>query len=230
MFMASTSAFGQAGYVTQLNGTSTTATAAPAVPTAVQTPVPASGVSQPAIIMTQSGENVLRAGTPIALKMREALTTKGKDLKVGYRFQMEVAEPVIVNGITVIPVGSPATGEVTDIRNKGMWGKSGKINARAIYVRANGRQIRLTGQMDDKGVTGTAAVVGAIALLPVAGFFMTGTSAEIPIGNPVNAFIDEDVAFAPSGNAPTPMTVPASTAPVAAPAPAAAPVSANPGR
>lgn len=219
-WIVSTAAYGQAGQVTQLNGTPTTPAVAPAA-AAAPAPSPAPSVPQPAVIMTQSGENVLRAGTPVALKMREGLTTKGKDLKVGYRFQMEVAEPVIVNGITVIPAGSPATGEVTDVRNKGMWGKSGKINARALYVRANGRQIRLTGQMDDKGVTGTAAVVGAIALLPVAGFFMTGTSADIPLGAPVNAFIDEDVAFAPSGNAPAPMAVPAS--PASAPAPTPAP-------
>lgn len=159
--------------------------------------------------MQQQTENILRAGTPVPLRMREGLTTKGKDLRVGYRFQMEVAEAIVVNGVTVIPAGSPATGEVTDVRNKGMWGKSGKINARPLFVRANGRQIRLTGQMDDKGVTGTAAVVGAVVLLPLAGFFMTGTSAEIPVGAPISAFIDEDVPFAVSAAvAPAPMAVP----------------------
>ena len=141
--------------------------------------------------------------------MREKLTTKGKDLRVGQRFQMEVSEPVVINGVTVIPAGSPAVGEVTDVRNKGMWGKSGKINARPLFVRANGRQIRLTGQMDDKGVTGTAAVVGSVVLLPLAGFFMTGTSAEIPVGAPVSAFVDEDVPFSVSSAAtPAPMAVP----------------------
>lgn len=190
------------------------ASTAPApAPLPAATPLPATpplpAASTGTVVMVQTGDSILRAGTPVALRMREGLTTKGKDLRVGYRFQMEVAEPVIVNGVTVIPAGSPATGEVTDIRNKGMWGKSGKINARAIYLRANGRQIRLTGQMDDKGTTGTAAVVGAIALLPVAGFFMTGTSAEIPVGAPVNAFIDEDVQFSANGPAPAPMAVPA---------------------
>ena len=150
---------------------------------------------------------VLRSGTSVPLKMSEALTTKGKKLKVGYRFQMETAEPIMVNGQTVIPVGSPATGEITEIRNKGMWGKSGRINARVLYVRANGRQIRMTGQLDDKGTTGTAGVVGAAVLLPVAGFFMTGTSAAIPVGTPVTGFVDEDVPVAFSAAAPTPMMV-----------------------
>ena len=89
-----------------------------------------------------------------------------------------------------------------------MWGKSGHINARVLFLRANGRQIRMTGQLDDKGTTGTAGVVASIAFVPVAGFFVTGTSAEIPVGAPVTGFIDEDVpvAFA-AGTAPAPMVV-----------------------
>lgn len=202
-------ALAQSGYVTQLQTTAAAPGSAPSVPTASQPQ--ATGV---AVAMPSHSENILRSGTPVPLKMREMLTTKGKDLRVGHRFQMEVAEPVVVNGVTVIAAGSPAVGEVTDVRNKGMWGKSGKINARPLFVRANGRQIRLTGQMDDKGVTGTAAVVGAVVLLPVAGFFMTGTSAEIPVGAPINAFIDEDVPFAISAAAaPAPMAVPSTPQP-----------------
>jgi hypothetical protein len=140
------------------------------------------------------------------LRTSEELTTAGKKLRVGHRFQLEVAEDVTVNGQIVIPAGSPATGEVTEVRNKGMWGKSGRINARVLFVRANGRQIRLTGQMDDKGTTGTAGVVGAIAFVPVAGFFITGTSARIPVNAPVKAFIDEDVALAFT-TAPAPMLI-----------------------
>lgn len=136
---------------------------------------------------------MIPAGTPISLRMKDHLTTKGKTLKVGHRFNLEVASPVILNGITVVPEGSPALGEVTDVRNKGMWGKSGKINARVLWVRANGRQIRLSGQLDDKGVTGTAGVVGAVLVAPIAGFFITGTSAEIPAGAILTAYLDEDL-------------------------------------
>jgi hypothetical protein len=160
--------------------------------------------AQTATIAPAHTESVLRAGTPVALRMAETLSTQGKKLKSGYRFNLEVAEPVVLNGVTVIPSGTPAVGEVTDVRNKGMWGKSGHINARLLYLRVNGRQIRLTGQMDDKGTTGTAGVVGAVVFLPVAGFFVTGTSAEIATGANVKAFLDEDltVAFTASTAAP----------------------------
>jgi hypothetical protein len=175
-----------------------------------------------AVIQPASVDPVLRTGTPIALKTREGLTTKGKKLKPGQRIQMEVAEAVMLNGAMVIPAGTPAVGEVTDVRNKGMWGKSGRINARVLYATVSGRQIRLTGTFDDKGTTGTAAVVGSAVLLPVAGFFMTGTSANIPLGAPVSAFLDEDVPVAFGATAPAPL-------PVSAPMPAAAamPISAT---
>ncbi|UYY57034.1 hypothetical protein [Sphingomonas sp. S2-65] len=152
--------------------------------------------------------SILRSGTSVPLRTVEALTTKGKKLRVGQRFNLEVAEPVMVDGQVVIPVGSPAVGEITHVRNKGMWGKSGKIEARILYVRANGVQIRLTGQVDDKGVTGTAGVVGAAVLVPVAGFFLTGTSASIPTGSHITAFVEEDLPVSFSGSSPAPMVVP----------------------
>ena len=164
---------------------------------------------------TTSG--TLRAGTSVPLKMSEPLTTLGKKLKVGQRFQLETAENVMNDGNVVIPAGSPATGEVTEVRNKGMWGKSGRINGRVLYVRANGRQIRMSGQLDDKGTTGTAAVVGSLVIIPIAGFFMTGTSANIPLGTPVTAFIDEDVSVAFSGTAAPMVVAPAAVVPVVAP-------------
>ena len=175
---------------------------------------------------------VLRTGTEVPLRLSEELTTQGKKLRVGQRFRLETAEPVIVQGITVIPVGSPAVGEVTDVRNKGMWGKSGQLGARVLYVTVNGRQIRLSGAFDDKGVAGGigAAAVSAIVFLP-AGFFMTGTSARVPMGTSVKAFIDEDVPLALATANPLPLKLnvaPAVPAVVAAPAPAAPVVAATP--
>ena len=161
------------------------------------------------IAETRTQNAMLRAGTPVALRMMEEITTKKKAARVGQRFLMEVAEPVVVNSVTVIPVGTPAWGEITNVRNKGMWGKSGKLDARVLYLRANGRQIRLTGTFDDKGVTGTGGVVASVALVPLAGFFVTGTSAVLPKGGTVGGFIDEDVELAFASAAPAPLAVPA---------------------
>ena len=157
----------------------------------------ATAVAQPTapqVIMPVPVATVLRTGTPVVLRLAEGISTKEKAAKTNDRVRMEVAEAVTVGGVVVIPVGSPAVGELTDVRNKGMWGKSGRIVGRALTVNANGRTIRLSGTFDTKGGAGTAGAVAvsAIVFLP-AGFFMTGKSAELPAGSTVRAFIDEDV-------------------------------------
>lgn len=191
---------------------------APAVVPAVASPAPSAPIAAPS-----TANAILRAGTPVTLSLMEEITTKKKAAEVGQRFMLEVSAPVEVNGVTVIPAGTPAWGELVRVRNKGMWGKSGKLDAKLLFLRVNGRQIRLTGSFDDKGVTGTAAVVGAIALVPIAGFFMTGTSAVLPKGGVVSGFIDEDIELAIANTKPAPMavTAPATPMSIAAPAPTA---------
>ena len=110
------------------------------------------------------------------------------------------------------------TGELTAVRNKGMWGKSGKIEGRVLNLSLNGRTIRMSGAFDDKGVTGTAAVVGAVLLIPVVGFFVTGTSARIPAGSQISSYVDEDIVFTVTPAAaplPIQVTAPAEVAPAA---------------
>jgi len=201
-----------------------TAVVQPAPQTAVQaTPVvqPAPAAPQ-ALIVSPPTQSVLRAGTEIPLRMEEGLDSNDKALREGQQIRMSVASDVRLGNLVVIPAGSPATGEITDLRRKGMWGKSGRINARVLSVRVGDRLIRLTGNFDDKGVTGTAGVVAAIAFVPIAGFFMTGTSAKIPAGGGVKGFLDEDLTIAvPQA---TPVAAPVAAAPVvqaAAPVPAA---------
>jgi len=188
-----------------------------------------------ATIVSAPMENVLRAGTEVPLRVEEGLDSNNKGIREGQQFHLAVANNVMLGGVVVIPAGSPATAEITDLRRKGMWGKSGHIVARAMNVRVGDRLIRLSGTFDEHGTTGTAGVVAAIAFVPIAGFFMTGTSAKIPAGAGVRAFLDEDLTIA-APPLPAPMVVlapatavasgpsapvAAASAPVTAPAPAA---------
>ena len=186
----------------------TTLTPAPvSAPTTASAMAAVVPVDQALPSIAPAGTAILRTGTELPLKLSEELTTKNKAVRVGQRFRLAVAEDVKVDGRTIIPVGSPAMGEITSVRNKGMWGKSGHIGAQLLYVQVNGRQIRLSGTFDDKGVTGTAGVVAAIAFVPIAGFFTTGTSANIPLGSGIKGFIDEDVPLSFAQSAPAPMQV-----------------------
>jgi hypothetical protein len=196
---------------------------------AAQAQAALAGTAQPAMAAPISApvtaNAVLRVGTEVPLRLDQELTTKGKQLRVGDRFHLSTSEPVMVQGVNVIPVGSPAVGGITDVRNKGMWGKSGHLAARVLYVTVNGRQIRLSGAFDDKGVAGGvgAVAVSAIVFLP-AGFFMTGTSAKVPAGTIIKSFTDEDVPLSIPVAAQAPMQVGAPAAPMqvqAAPVPTA---------
>lgn len=162
--------------------------------------------------------NVLRAGAKVPVRTLVELTTKKKAVKSGDRVNIETAEAVMLGNNIVIPAGTPGMAEVTSVRNKGMWGKSGFIEGRVLYLRLAGRQVRLTGTFNDKGVTGTAGVVGAIAFVPIAGFFTTGTSASIPQGSIIPAFLDEDLPFTVAA---APSVAPIEATPTPAPAPVA---------
>jgi hypothetical protein len=192
----------------------TTATIAPAAPQAV--------------ILAPAGPSVLHAGVEVPLRLEEPLNSNDRSLREGQQFRMSVANNVMLGNVVVIPAGSPATGEIVEIRRKGMWGKSGHIIARAINARVGDRLIRLTGNFDEKGTAGGVGAVAVSALVfAPAGFFMTGTSAKIQVGAGVRAFLDEDLTIAaPQAVAPM-ATVPAAVvAPVAPAAPV--PVSVQP--
>lgn len=176
-----------------------------AVPVSAQQAVPS------AVIVPAKVENIVRSGTELTLEMREEVTTKGKKLTIGRRIQMATVGDVIHNGTVVIPSGTPAIAEVTQVKNKGMWGKSGYIAAKAVSLNLQGRSVRLTGMFDDKGVTGTGGVIASVALVPVVGFFVTGTSAVLPMGGQVKAFLDEDLAYASATSTPAGIMPPASS-------------------
>jgi hypothetical protein len=142
---------------------------------------------------SQVAGNVLKQGTPIYLATDADMSSQ--DNRVGDRVDLRVLDAVSLNGHTVIPVGTRGVGEVTLVRRKGMWGKSGRLEFRPLYILLGGRQIPISAHQmtKEKGETGTAGVVASIVVLPLAGFFVTGTSARIPRGSVVDAELSEDL-------------------------------------
>ncbi len=180
-------------------------------PVAVQPVAPAVMSIAPA----QPGISVLPQGTPIRLRTLQQLHSQ--ENRTGDRFDLEVAEDVMLNGVVVIPRGSPGTGEITRVRRKGMWGRSGRLETRLLSVRANGMTIPISGSVAERGDTGTAGVVASILVVPVAGFFVTGTSAILPVGTGFNGHTDTEVRVAIDPSlVPRTVTAPTPAAPSAA--------------
>ncbi len=136
----------------------------------------------------------------------------------GDRFELVVASDVIVDGHVVIPRGSRGVGEITLLRKKGAFGRSGKLETRVLHVNVGGMNIPLDGQCGDRGKSGTAATVATAIAAGVFSAFVTGTSAVIPTGSTMIGYIETDlpVQLAAPVPAPGPLVVPA-TAPASAP-------------
>jgi hypothetical protein len=141
----------------------------------------------------QQDGNVLKEGTPIHLATETDMDSQ--ENRVGDRIDLRVLDAVELNGHTVIPVGTRGVGEVTLVRKKGMWGKSGRLQFRPLYLLLGDRQVPISARSMTKehGDTGTAGVVASIVVMPLAGFFVTGTSAKIPRGSTVEAELSEDL-------------------------------------
>lgn len=107
-----------------------TANAQITTPASIPDPVTApakSTVQQQALVIGGPPPTQLNQGTEFSVRLLRELTTKDKALHVGDRFDLETIDPVRLGSVTVFPSGTRAVGEITSVRNKGMWGKSGKF-------------------------------------------------------------------------------------------------------
>lgn len=165
---------------------------AAAEPAAVETATePAAPVAPPLL---------LRRDTPIHFMVINEVTTKTH--RAGHRFKLRVDKPVVVDGIVVIAVGATAWGEVTAATGSGNVGKSGKLEAKLLYVESHGLHIPINGNNAAKGAGGGGeTALGVLALGPL-GLFAKGNNAKIKAGELMTGFVDQDVEIpraAPTG-------------------------------
>jgi hypothetical protein len=164
----------------------------------------------------------LPANTEVLLSMNNDLTSKGGRIDEGYKFNLTVVNDVMLNGMVVIPKGTPATGEVTWITGKGAFGKSGKMEIELRHIDLNGRRIPITGKYRQEGEGNTVATGAGGVAAGVCAAFITGKSARIPQGRELKAYTAEALAVAMPASAPAVapavQAVPAAVAAAAAPA------------
>lgn len=136
----------------------------------------------------------LPMGTPLMLRTRTQISTK--DNKPGDRVYLEVAESVSFRGQIVIPIGAPVFAEVSMVQRNGHVGRKGKLQIRLISAETPNGPVRLTGTAYDEGRSGTALSVGTMLFVSaLGGYFIHGTSAQLPSGTPVQAYLAEPLRF-----------------------------------
>jgi len=173
------------------------ASAPASVPMPVSTPAPAPTATAPLQVQTKQTTNAkLPANTEVLLKMNQEVTTKGKTWDEGDTFALTVVHDVLLGDYVVIPSGSRATGRITWMTNKGMFGKSGKMDIELEHVTVNGRRIDLEGTYRQEGEGNTVATVAGVIAIPLAGLFITGRSGRIPQGRELMATTESDIELA----------------------------------
>jgi hypothetical protein len=115
-------------------------------------------------------------GTPISLQLTESVSSA--HARVGDLVDFVVVKDVSVEGFTVIPAGTVASGSVTGVNGKRFLGIGGKVSLKVDSVElVSGDRVRLRARMDVKGRSRTKLMVAAmistgLVFLPAAPVFL----------------------------------------------------------
>lgn len=126
---------------------------------------------------------VLPAKTPVLLRLEQAVGSKIS--RTGDSFAFVVAQAVELDGVTVLPAGTPGTGEVVHAKKGGGSGSGGELVLSAGYfdlgeAKLPLRSIRMTGGVEDR--IGLATAIGIAPIVGVLGFAVKGKEIEYQPG------------------------------------------------
>jgi hypothetical protein len=142
---------------------------------------------------------LLSYGTPVTVKTVTPLDSR--KIKLGERFEIAVAQDVVVKGRILIPAGSIGAGEVRYLRKKGVFGRPGQLVIRLLYVDVGSNRIEIGGLFDSAGRDNTAGMAATGVAVGVLAVFVTGKSAVIPPGTEIKGYAAKDSQVAPQGSA-----------------------------
>jgi LssY C-terminus len=135
-------------------------------------------------------------GTPIQLQLAESVSSA--QARVGDLLDFVVVRDVSVEGFTVIPAGTVASGSVTGVKRKRFLGMGGKVALKLDSVElVNGDRVNLRARMDVKGRSRTKLMVAAmiatgLGFLPAAPVFLLthGHDSTVLKSTEITAHID----------------------------------------
>jgi hypothetical protein len=155
-----------------------TAVALAATATSLQAQLPA-----PAAAFANSQLNssaLLPEDTPVRLMVVKEVNSR--TAHSGDRVRLRVNEPVYINDVLVVSVGTTAWAEVADVEQNGAAGKAGKLGVNLLYLDLPSGQIPLRGEIAHRGDGNGAGVAMAIVGFGVLGLLTGGDSARLKAG------------------------------------------------
>jgi hypothetical protein len=142
---------------------------------------------------------VLAAGTPVVLRLGETIGSNTHEH--GAKFVLEVLEPVLVDGVTAIPAGSRAEGEVVHAAKSGSFGKPGELTLTSRAVVVGDRRIPLRGLMPAAVAHSRQTTAGAVRTTAdvLSDLTILRTTASGIYGTAIAAFIQGQRIVVPAG-------------------------------
>jgi hypothetical protein len=135
------------------------------------------------------------AGTLLQFEFAELLSSRTST--VGQTFALRLAEPIVIDGQTIVEAGAIGGGEVIDAARSGMGGRQGKLIVSGRYVELQGQRARIRGlQGVLAGEDNSREAVNTMMLVPYVGFlggFIQGGEIEIAAGTRAEARLAVDV-------------------------------------
>lgn len=150
---------------------------------------------------------ILPEGMAIQLETRQEISSK--TAHAGDPVDLTVAKPIVIGGVTLIPAGSPAIGEVSRVRDNGLLGRSGKLDIKVSVIKTGKVDVPVRGERNSKGKSGTLGAVGAgIVFLPLA-VIVRGKDVKLPAGTRFEVYADQEIVFPSDAPSPAPLDAPA---------------------
>ncbi|MEO5773094.1 MAG: hypothetical protein ABIQ32_03115 [Sphingomicrobium sp.] len=144
-----------------------------------------------ALIVTQvppeapTTARTLESGTELQFVTTEQLDSR--TVRQGQRFGLELAVDLVESGTVVLRRGAMAVGEIEAVGQKQMFGMSGSLVLRPLFIDVDGRRVNLEGTLSQKGSSGQGAAIPAVIVAGSLGLIITGRSARVPAGTRISA-------------------------------------------
>lgn len=158
---------------------------------------------------------MVATGTLVVVELVDPLSSKSA--KPEDKFNLRLAEPLVVNGVTLAPAGASGGGEVIDAAPPGLGGRPGKLVLAARYFVTGGVRVPLRAfKLAGGGKNYSTASLVTSELVGPFGLAVTGGNVDYPAGTRATAKIAADTILPPSNESPAPSAPQSSTAPLSA--------------
>ncbi|MFE0502441.1 hypothetical protein ACFW0P_16850 [Lysobacter soli] len=134
----------------------------------------------------------LCAGQQIEVELAEPV---GSDThKIGDRFQLRLAAPLMRDGVVIVPAGTPGVGEVVHAQTSRAGGKPGELLLAARFLDLPDGPLPLRAmKLAARGKDNINASLGTSMVAGPFGLFVRGREIEIPAGTHAMAKLAQDL-------------------------------------